>query len=475
MTLTQLIGLLRARWKLVTLLVLGLSAAALVVSLLLPKQYMATATMVVDVRANPINNAGVDGMMVPTFMSTQMDIIRSDRVAQRAAEILELAKRPELRDAWLDATEGRGSMEAWLAQWMAKGLEVKPARESGVINLSFKAADSKFAADAANAYTRAYADTVLTLRVDPASRYTSFFEERSKALKQQLDAAQARLAQYQKEHGIIATDERLDAEVARLNELSAQIVMVQALAAESGSRQVAAQGGSAEQMQDVLLNPVIAQLKSNVSAAEARLNELNSRLGENHPQVIEAQANIRALRSRLAAETAKVTSGVTVSAQINRRREAEIRAAYETQRQRVLNMREQRTAAASILRDVESAQRAYEAIQTRLNQTSLESQSNQTYVSVLSPAVEPIIPSSPRIVLNTLLGVFVGTVLAIATVLLLEGRNRRVRGVTDLVEIVGLPIVGVLPGPEKGAWGSDKRRPLLVRRLLGQMPEQRRA
>ena len=311
---------------------------------------------------------------------------------------------------------------------------------------------------------------MLDLRVDPAKQYASFFESRAKQLKDQLETAQAKLSAYQRQKGIIATDERLDVETARMNELSAQIVMMQALSAESGSRQTAARGASADQMQDVLLNPLIASLKTSLSQQEAKLQELNSRLGDNHPQVIEAKANINALRSRVQSETAKVTSGVSVTATINRQREAEIRGAYEAQRQRVLRMKEQRDEASTILREVENAQKAYDAVMVRFNQTALERESSQTNVSLLSAATEPAHPSSPNMLLNGIIGIILGTIAAIASVLMAEGRNRTVRSGADLVQAFGLPIVGVLPRPHQ-PWSGRSEQPLLVKRVLGQLPK----
>ncbi|NMV20996.1 chain length determinant protein EpsF, partial [Vibrio parahaemolyticus] len=88
----------------------------------------------------------------------------------------------------------------------------------------------------ANAFVQAYIETHLDLRADPAKRFSTFFDQRAKQLREQLEAAQNRLSEYQKQHGLIATDERLDIENARLNELSSQLVAIQALATESSSR-----------------------------------------------------------------------------------------------------------------------------------------------------------------------------------------------------------------------------------------------
>ena len=85
------------------------------------------------------------------------------------------------------------------------------------------------AAALANAFVQAYTDTTLELRVDPARQYSGFFDSRAKAYRDNFEKAQDRLAQFQKEKGLLVTDERLDIETARLAELSSQLVGLQAL------------------------------------------------------------------------------------------------------------------------------------------------------------------------------------------------------------------------------------------------------
>jgi capsular polysaccharide biosynthesis protein len=106
----------------------------------------------------------------------------------------------------------------------------------------------------------------------------------------------------------------------------------------------------------------------------------------------------------------------------------------------------------------------------RFNQTALERESSQTNVSLLSAATEPAHPSSPNMLLNGIIGIVLGTIAAIASVLIVEGRNRTVRSGADLVQAFGLPIVGVLPRPHH-PWSGRSEQPLLVKRVLGQLPK----
>ena len=470
MTASQFLSILRARWWMALLVLLLTVGAALGASLLLPKQYTAAASLMVDFKPDPVSAMMYGGMASPAFMATQVDIIKSDRVAQRVVRNLKLTDNPQVRQQWLDDTKGEGNIESWLGNSFQRNMEVVPSRESSVISVSYKAPDPRFAAGLANAFVQAYVDTSLELRVDPARQYSSFFENRSKEARESLERAQSKVSAFQAENGIIASDERLDVETGRLNELSSQFTALQALSAESGSREAAAASGQGDRMQEVLNNGLVAQLKADLSRNEARMKEVSTRLGDAHPQVEELRASIGELRSRLDQETRRVTSGVGITNTITRQRTAEVKASLETQRSKVLRMKSVRDQAAVLLRDVENAQRAYDAVQQRFTQSSLEGQTTQSNVSVLAQANVPTQPSSPNVLRNVLLGLLAGTALGVLLVFGLELRDRRVRSVDDVVASLELPVLGVMPRPGIGSSLGRKRLSILQQRLLAPLP-----
>jgi succinoglycan biosynthesis transport protein ExoP len=59
-----------------------------VLSVLTPKQYIATAQVVVDLGNDPIAGTVNQTEQLPSYLATQLDVIGSERVAQRAVELL---------------------------------------------------------------------------------------------------------------------------------------------------------------------------------------------------------------------------------------------------------------------------------------------------------------------------------------------------------------------------------------------------
>jgi chain length determinant protein EpsF len=473
MTLSQFLYIIRARWNVALLILVATVGLAVGVSLILPKQYTATATLLVDqMRPDPVAGTPYAANPSPAFMATQVDVLKSERVAQNVVHKLGLANDSEVRELWMKENQGVGNFDAWLVDHIQYWLEVKPSRDSNVISVSFKDADPAKAASIANLFIQSYLDLLLELRVNPAKQYANFFESRAKDLRANLERAQAKLTAYQREKGVvIASEGQIDVETARLNELSSQLVAIQAVASESGSRQSQAQAGGSDRLQEVVNNPNLSALRAEIARAEAKLQEINSRLGDNHPQLIESRANIASLRSRLATETNRVTGSIGVSNSINRQREAEIRATLEAQRSRVMRMRTAREEGAVLLRDVEAAQRAYDAVAAKLNQSNLEGLTTQSNAYLLAQAVPPFAPSSPKLLRNAALSIFAGLVLAVAAAIVLEYIDRRVRTDDEISEVLGLPLLGVLPGPGGTGHFASRRIPLVTSgRLLPRLP-----
>lgn len=468
MTLSQMLSIVRARWVLALSVLVFTLVATLVVSLLLPKQYLASAQVVVDTRPDPIVGAVYAGVNSPTYVLTQVDVIRSRRVLLRAIRNLKLPETPTVRESWLLATKGEGSIESWLVDSILKSLEVVPSVNSNVVTVNVTNPDPRNAAALANAIVQAYLQTTLEMQVDPAKANASFFDKRVKDARDALEAAQARLSGFQREKGIIASDERVDIETARLNDLSQQLVAVQVLLAESSSRQAQAVGASSDRLQEVINNPLITNLKADLSRNEAKLQELSARYGDRHPQVIELKASTAELRARLDAETRRVTGSVGVTNNITRQREAEVRAALETQRAKVLRLKAVRDEGAVLLRDVDSAQRAYDVVAQRLNQTSMESLSTSgSNVSRLTEAEVPLAAASPNIPLNLALAGALGMLLALGTGLGAELLDRRVRTIDDVTVALGLPVLGVLPRPGGRRVLGKRRAMLMQQNVLG--------
>ena len=470
MSIQQFLLILLARKKTIVATLLVAVALAVGFCLMQGKTYKATASVLLNYKGvDPLTGVTMPGQLLPGYMATQIDIIGSKNVALRVVDALRLAGSPAVVQQFRVATEGRGSARDWLADLLLRKLEVVPARESSVVEISFKGADPAFAAAVANAFADEYQKITVQLKTDPAKKTAAYFNGQTRLLRDDLEAAQARLSRYQQEKGIVSLDNsRADVELSRLNDLSAQLVAAQTAVMEGDSRRAAA--GSPLTSPDVANNALIQTMRANVAVAEGRFADTSQRYGPNHPQFRAAKAELDKVRAELNAALGTVSGSVGANAQVLRQREAELREAVARQKAKVLEMNRAHDELGALLKDLDSAQRAFDAAAQRLSQTRIEAQSEQADVALLNPAVAPTEPSGPRTMLGALAGFLAGAVLGVGLALLLELMDRRVRSDRDITDIVGLPVLGTVawkrPHKRRGGRMGGLVARLAPRRLL---------
>lgn len=462
MVIQQFLRILKARIGVMALILFTTLAVTLAASLLMTPKYQAATTLVVEVKGtDPVLGGAV--MMPQTiqgYLVTQAEILRSERVMNRVIDALSLDANPTmLAAAAADGGPDDGTARGRILRHFERRLAVDASREGTTITVSYEGIDPALTAAIVNGFARAYIDTVLEMKTGPAGNFRQWFEAQARGYRDRLEAAQQRLSDAQRASGILANDERLDVESARLNDLSNQLVSVQAALADSRSRAETAQRNGPS-MPEVVANPLLQALSGELGRAEARLQQLSARLGSAHPEHQAVQAEVEQLRQRLQTETARVGGSIQAGNQVNIQRQSELRALLETQRSKVAGIKAARDRLQVLEREVQGAQRALDLVSQRFTETSLESQSRQSNVSVLTEASVPTRPARPQTMVNLLVGGLLGLVVATLAALTLESMHRPLRTAEDLLAATGVPVLAVLPP-------ADSKRP---QRLIGHGP-----
>src|SRR2546422_2191259 len=449
MDLNQYILALKARRKAFVTVLAVTVFTAIVVALVIPKRYDATATILIDARdEQTLAPARMSPRERAGYIFTQMELIASGKVAHKVVRDLKLASQPGVREEWERDTGGAGTIEEWLATNLLEKLKVDSGA-SNILIVKYSANDAKKASDIANAFAKAYLDVALELRTEPSREAGEWFDEQVKALRADVTGAQSKLSSYQKEKGVIGGDERMDVEYTRVAELSAELGRQKAATMDAQTRYKQAQdlikdGVSLEAFPEVLANGYIITVKSALQAAEGRLAEQSEVLGPNHPTYQRTAAEVQGLKERLNAEATKVVTGLGNAVQQSAKRVEELQSSLKDQQDRIMKLREQRVDMAVLSRDLENAQRAYDGALSRAIAVKVGSKVRQTNLAMLTPAVEPPKPAVPEEGPLPALSVLIGALLAAGMVYVLEMLDRRVRSRTDLESRLAVPSLGLL-------------------------------
>lgn len=425
---------LRARYRTFLGILSVTVLAALLVSLLMPKTYVAQTSIMSDLKNEQSLNPGqqyFNDRERTSYLQTQVDILTSPKVARQVVRDLDLAKNPVLLAAYKDS-EARISFDDWMGELLLSGLKVDTSL-SNIIKLSYASGDPVQAARYANGFAQAYIGSVLELRVEPLKQASAWFVGQAQALRTDLEAAEARLTEFERQNGILAADERNDMATLHLVDLAGQAARTRETAAANDYLEAT--------MRDTRS---VETLRNNLALANAKLLELSEVYGDRHPNVIRQRAEVAALSSQLQSEMKVATADAERSLRAARQRSISLQADVAAQSQRVGDLHQAHARLAILRNDFANAQRAYDQAMQRSVASAIDSRAVVANVSVLSEAMPPASAKSPKLGLNIVLALVIGTLLGLSAVYFLEASDRRLRLVDDFADYPMVPLLAVL-------------------------------
>lgn len=477
--------ILRARAKLIISILITAIVLTATITYFSPKMYRATASLNFEFSTNPVDTRG-RVLSDDSYVDTQIDIIESQSVAQEVVKSLTDYEKSRLVAA-LDArysvverlirgvkssfhsfsknskdepaappvisskeeTLGISSAHGALTRAIGTGLSVLPMIHSRIVKISYMSTDRRIAALIANKYADAYIATSLRMITDPAQKSKRWFDTQLKSLRKTLEETQAILTAYQQQEGIVSSDERLDFETERMQDLASQLVVAQqvtrnAVTTQRKLQEVVDSGTSLMTFGPILDNPVVRNIKAEIRKLKGDIAEKSSSLGRNHPEMKKLNSELYSAKKRLDSEIEAITHGINNTAALSAEREHDLNVTFQEQKDIVLGLKNQHDQIAVLKREVESAQATYNAALNQLNTTSMQSVIDQTNVSVVDGANIPSSHATPNTPLNLVLGAFGGLLLGVGLALFMELIVRRVHTREELINELNIPLLGHL-------------------------------
>jgi polysaccharide biosynthesis transport protein len=437
MSLAQIISILRAyRWH-VIITVTALVLASAVVIKLLPKVYVATATLIVNYENKDVlADRNFPTGEVNTFIPTQIELITSRVVLQPVVQQLKLTTDPQF-------THGFVGIPAALNEVVTKNLhdslQVTQGVGSQLLYIAAAAKEPYHAADIANAVADEYLRQERQRTNEPAGERAERYSQQLSELRDKSIAAQDRLTEFRQQHGMTEVDgDRTDVEGAALADLQTKFQ-----AAQNARRELEAHQIDSHASSETVLNAVpVVSLRSRLESQEAEMAQLRATLGARHPKVLELQSQIDSTRRSLADEVQAISANNSVQLAQARELEAKYKNALDTERTRLLDRRGLEDQSAKLVLELQSAQATYKKALDGYDQIQFASTGNYHDVSLVSRADPPVKSDKPNktrlFLVAFVLSLGVGVAWPFAYELL---ANRRLRCQDDMERHFGIPVL----------------------------------
>jgi uncharacterized protein involved in exopolysaccharide biosynthesis len=301
-------------------LVLGCALACALIgfaaSKLMTPRYVATAQIYIDPGnlpggAKDLPAPGQDSNGFINYVESQSLIVTSRAVLERVVADEKLDADPDFSGAWrlpsiFGSSPGLADRTAAAAAALANRIQVKRPERTFIIDLSVSDRDPARAAELANATARAYIDVSSAWQADVSRRTEASLAGRLEALRQRVVDAEKKVEDFKAANGLVGTRDSLVSEQ-QLRDMNARMMNARARAAEARARldqidNAHRRGGDVAALASEITSASLAALRTQQGLARQRLADLTAELGPRHPQVIDAEARVRAADAAVEAE-----------------------------------------------------------------------------------------------------------------------------------------------------------------------------
>lgn len=494
----QLLATLRRNWPLILCfgLLFGVAGYAYTV-VAVPRQYTTAGTLSIDMErfAVPALQGALssDGLADPMpQVRSEVQILMSRSLLQKVADDLDLVDNPEFNSALRPMPLGEklkrsiaGMLPLAVAQPLfdvgllpdvtkpdeppseavvkdgvigsiSQRLSIINDNRSLIVLVQFTSINPQTAADVVNSIIKNYTADKAQGRNEANSDANSELSRRVVEARAEINALERKIADKREKYNLVQTragsvsQQQLEDLSSALTRASAD--RAQAVANYQRASAIARTGVASNDNVAVLGSSTISALRDKEASAERHLALLATTLGQGHPQYRAAQAELASLRGAITAETRRVMASLGAQADAARARETDLQKQLETSQKNAGGLASVQSELQQLERDAESRRNVLQTLLQGEAQTASRKIGPEiSGVRVVSTAVAPAFPSSPRPKIAGLLGLLSGCAFG---GLLSLARGRRDTGFTGPDEIknaTGLAPLGIVPRPGNGA------------------------
>lgn len=386
------------------------------------------------------------------IVQTEVDLMRSPYLISRVVDRLNLTAEPEF-----NPTLGSDVDDAYARNVTIRNVldivRVSGTPRSLSIVIRVRSHSPEWAVQIADAVAEEYLADQVEAKTDMTVQAGKFLEGRLEELRVKLTQSEEKVRAYREAHNLFETQGRTVTDQ-QLSELNTQLILARANRAEKEAllRQVnqLKRRGGIDSVSQVLNSHVIQSLKVQESEVARRQADMASRYGPKHPRMTHIQAEMADLQGKIAQEVSRVILGIENDVSIARSRELELERGLNQVKQKVSEGEAYSVELAELEREMNANRAVYEAFLSRSKEAAQQKNVVQTDARIISRAVKPIRPASPRVKVILLLSVFFGLCCAIAIVTILEHLDDSFRTLTQVEKQTGYVGIGLLPLLNKG-------------------------
>ncbi len=382
----------------------------------------------------------MQGISVREYLQTQVEIMRSQSVLERAMHTSELLSDPDFAAAIDPVAE------------LAKRIDVVPLRNTQIIDVAIQREDPQQAARIVNAVVDAFREQALNRRQGVSELGLSELRKKAIELREKLDAASSDVHTFMKDNRIVSFEKTHNVGLERLRDLNDSLASVEprriGLQAKiEAARDALRKGQSVDTLPDILDSPVVRTMRLNLATQEQEYSQMLQRLGANHPQLQASQTLLDAARSKMLVEATAILRSMETAFEQVQNEEKMIRDALAKQEDEVIHFNQLAMQFNILAQTRDSVDSAYRTIIRRIEEIDLSRMGGGQGESifVVSRATPPPKKAWPPRMKYLLLAGMLGGALSVGMCFFIDYMDTTVKSEHDVKRFLRTTVLGMVP------------------------------
>ena len=387
-----------------------------------------------------------------TALQTEILVLQSDSVILQTAQSLNLLERfraASRKVAKANAPVPSGEMtpreRLSLIGSIKGGLVVKPVGGTQMVDIRYRNQDPKLATEVVNKLVDTYIDEDLRSKFERTMHVSVWLQKQLEDLKQEASDAQRKLADYQRQHNIVGTDENSNLSIQNLGQISSDLETAEA---DRIMKEARMRDFSSEPPDLVSLtgdNPQVAALRTQLSELEAQRAQLSLKYGARHPRILELKSQIEKVQASINAEVSLARRQVRNEFESSLHLEQVLRQRLDAQKEQAYRLNEDVAQYAILRHEAELNRDLYDALQMRLKEASVTAGLSATNITVVDRAQVPLVPVAPRKTMSLLMGFLGGFLCGVVLAFMIESIDDRVQTSEEVENVSLLASLATIP------------------------------
>jgi polysaccharide biosynthesis transport protein len=416
-----------------------------------PYVYASTATILVEqteprvVKMEKVEN---DKMESAEFVLTAVQMLGSKELMQRVATSLSDSKE---FSPGLTKPDGSRLSGNEFASLLGDKIKAKLRRLTRLIDVTAEDVDPKRAQMIAEAVATEFLKQSYEQNASLSRAANEFLFQEADRLKARLQQSEQKLQKYREENQAVSLEDRQNIIVDKLKEINSQAGEAKEarLRLESDLEQIRridpANTEELMRIESVAKLPQVAEIRFHIVRGEAELAVLAKRYLPEHPKYVQGLSQIANLRQSLVAAVAKAGDSVEKRYQAAVETEQKLDAALKEQEKLALDLNKISIPYNVLAREVASDRSMYDAVITRLRETTVTQSLDKTPFRIVEQPQVPDKPVKPNRTTILLIALLLSLAVGVGIVLALDSIDATFRSVDEVEKSLEIPVLAAVP------------------------------